>query len=143
MKYQLPEGTSIPAGGYLLILCSGNQGLIDGELHAPFSLRAYEEDVVFSDPNGKILDSYSYTRQEEDVSMARTPDGTGAFGACSQPSPGFANTSDGYNAAMAAYRLPLGMCIFRKCWAITNPPPRQPTGNITTGSSYITKAARR
>lgn len=108
MKYQLPEGTTIPAGGYLLILCSGNQGLIDGELHAPFSLRAYEEDVVFSDPNGKILDSYSYTRQEEDVSMARTPDGTGAFGACSQPSPGFANTSDGYNAAMAAYRLPLG-----------------------------------
>lgn len=64
--------------------------------------------MVFSDPNGKILDSYSYTRQEEDVSMARTPDGTGAFGACSQPSPGFANTSDGYNAAMAAYRLPLG-----------------------------------
>ena len=108
MKYQLPEGTTIPAGGYLLILCSGNQGLIEGELHAPFSLRAYEEDVVFSDPNGKILDSYSYTRQEEDVSMARTPDGTGAFGACSQPSPGFANTSDGYNAAMAAYRLPLG-----------------------------------
>ena len=108
MKYQLPEGTTIPAGGYLLILCSGNQGLIEGEIHAPFSLRAYEEDVVFSDPNGKILDSYSYTRQEEDVSMARTPDGTGAFGACSQPSPGFANTSDGYNAAMAAYRLPLG-----------------------------------
>lgn len=108
MKYQLPEGTSIPAGGYLLVYCSGNEGLIDGELHAPFSLRAYQEDVVLSSKNGKIVDSFSFEKQETDVSMARVPDGTGAFGACAQPSPGFPNTSEGYNQAMAAFRLPLG-----------------------------------
>ena len=108
MKYQLPQGTSIPAGGYLLILCSGNEGLIDGELHAPFSLRAYQEDVVLSGPGGKIIDSYSYQKQETDVSMARVPDGIGEFAPSSQPSPGYPNTSAGYTAALAANRLPLG-----------------------------------
>ena len=108
MKYQLPEGTSIPAGGYLLILCSGNEGLIEGELHAPFSLRAYQEDVVLSSPGGKILDSFSYQKQEADISMARTPDGSGAFATCAQPSPGYPNTDAGYTAALSANKLPLG-----------------------------------
>ena len=108
MKYQLPQGTSIPAGGYLLILCSGNEGLIEGELHAPFSLRAYKEDVVLSSPNGKILDSFSYQKQETDISMARMPDGSGAFAPCAQPSPGYPNTGAGYTAALSANKLPLG-----------------------------------
>ena len=108
MKYQMPSGTSIPAGGFLLILCSGNEGLIEGELHAPFALRAYEEDVVFSSPRGKILDSYTFQKQQSDISMARTPDGTGDFVSCAQPSPGYPNTSSGYTAALAANKLPLG-----------------------------------
>ena len=52
-KYTLPEGTVIPANGYLVIFCSGNEGLTEsGELHAPFGLRAYAEDVVFSSKRG-------------------------------------------------------------------------------------------
>lgn len=107
MKYRLPQGTTIPAKGYLVIFLSGNEGLIDGELHAPFGLRAYGEDVVLSSSGGKILDSYSYSRMETDVSMARTPDGTGEFASCSQPSPGYPNTSSGYEAFSQASRLPL------------------------------------
>ncbi|MDL2236194.1 lamin tail domain-containing protein, partial [Christensenellaceae bacterium OttesenSCG-928-L17] len=48
MKWTFPNGTSIPANGVLLVYCSGRDGLIDGELHAPFGLRAYAEDVVFT-----------------------------------------------------------------------------------------------
>lgn len=108
MKYQLPQGTSLPAGGYLLILCSGNEGLLSGEQHAPFSLRAYQEDVVLASPGGKILDSFSFTKQETDISMARVPDGTGEFAPSAQPSPGYPNTGEGYTAALSANRLPLG-----------------------------------
>ncbi len=107
VKYQLPEGTVIKAKGYLIIYCSGNEGLVDGELHAPFGLRAYQEDVVFSSVAGKILDSYSYERQETDTSMARVPDGTGAFASTSQPTPGYPNTDAGYADFAKASKLPL------------------------------------
>ena len=97
MKATLPAGTVIPAKGFLLIFCSGNttaEG--DSELHVPFSLRAYEEDVVLTDTLGRILDSYSYTRQDSDASMARVPDGTGEFSITAQPTPGYPNTEEGY-----------------------------------------------
>ena len=107
MKYRLPEGTSIAPGGYLVIFFSGNEGLHNGELHAPFGLRAYEEDVVLSSAKGRIVDSFSYSRMEADVSMARTPDGTGEFAKSAQPTPGYPNTSSGYEAFNQAHRLPL------------------------------------
>ena len=107
MKYRLPEGTSIAPGGYLVIFLSGNEGMHNGELHAPFGLRAYEEDVVLSSANGRIVDSCSYSRMEADVSMARTPDGTGEFAQSAQPTPGYPNTSSGYEAFNQAHRLPL------------------------------------
>lgn len=63
MKWSFPEGTIIKAHDVLFIFCSGRDGLIDGSLHAPFALRTYKEDVVFSSRKGKILDSISYTKQ--------------------------------------------------------------------------------
>ena len=107
MKYRLPEGTSIAPGGYLVIFLSGNEGMHNGEFHAPFGLRAYEEDVVLSSANGRIVDSCSYSRMDADVSMARTPDGTGEFAQSAQPTPGYPNTSSGYEAFNQAHRLPL------------------------------------
>lgn len=103
MKYSFPEGTVIPAKGYLLIFCSGNtsEGGAD-EIHAPFSLRAYEEDVVFTGPRGTILDSYSFSKQETDVSMARVPDGTGDFARNTRPTPGYPNDDAGYQAYAAS-----------------------------------------
>lgn len=108
MKYRFPDGTTIAAKGYLVVFCSGNEGMQNGELHAPFGLRSYGEDVVIANRAGRIIDSYSFKNQETDVSMARMPDGTGEFQSNSQPSPGYPNTGAGYSAFDAANRLPLG-----------------------------------
>lgn len=108
MKYRFPDGTKIAAKGYLVVFCSGNEGMQNGELHAPFGLRSYGEDVVIANRAGRIIDSYSFKNQETDVSMARMPDGTGEFQSNSQPSPGYPNTGAGYSAFDAANRLPLG-----------------------------------
>ena len=108
MKYRFPDGTTIAAKGYLVVFCSGNEGMQNGELHAPFGLRSYGEDVVIANRAGRIIDSYSFKNQETDVSMARIPDGVGEFQSNSQPSPGYPNTGAGYSAFDAANRLPLG-----------------------------------
>lgn len=108
MKYRFPDGTTIAAKGYLVVFCSGNEGMQNGELHAPFGLRSYGEDVVIANKAGRIIDSYSFKNQETDVSVARIPDGAGEFQSNSQPSPGYPNTGAGYSAFDAANRLPLG-----------------------------------
>lgn len=108
MKYRFPDGTKIAAKGYLVVFCSGNEGMQNGELHAPFGLRSYGEDVVIANRAGRIIDSYSFKNQETDVSMARIPDGAGELQSNSQPSPGYPNTGAGYSAFDAANRLPLG-----------------------------------
>ena len=108
MKYRFPDGTTIAAKGYLVVFCSGNEGMQNGELHAPFGLRSYGEDVVIANRAGRIIDSYSFKNQETDVSMARIPDGAGEFQSNSQPSPGYPNTGAGYSTFDAANRLPLG-----------------------------------
>ena len=108
MKYRFPDGTTIAAKGYLVVFCSGNEGMQNGELHAPFGLRSYGEDVVIANRAGRIIDSYSFKNQETDVSMARISDGAGEFQSNSQPSPGYPNTGAGYSAFDAANRLPLG-----------------------------------
>ncbi len=108
MKYRFPDGTTIAAKGYLVVFCSGNEGMQNGELHAPFGLRSYGEDVVIANRAGRIIDSYSFKNQETDVSMARIPDGAGELQSNSQPSPGYPNTGAGYSAFDAANRLPLG-----------------------------------
>lgn len=108
MKYRFPDGTKIAARGYLVVFCSGNEGMQNGEMHAPFGLRSYGEDVVIANRAGRIIDSYSFKNQETDVSMARIPDGTGELQSNSQPSPGYPNTGAGYSAFDAANRLPLG-----------------------------------
>ena len=108
MKYRFPDGSTIAAKGYLVVFCSGNEGMQNGELHAPFGLRSYGEDVVIANRAGRIIDSYSFKNQETDVSVARIPDGAGELQSNSQPSPGYPNTGAGYSAFDAANRLPLG-----------------------------------
>ncbi|MDL2257927.1 lamin tail domain-containing protein [Eubacteriales bacterium OttesenSCG-928-K08] len=108
MKWIVPEGTIIPANSVKLVYCSGLDGLIDGELHAPFGLRAYAEDVVFSGRNGAIIDSFSYTNQEADISMARKPDGFGEFESTAQPTPGYLNTEAGLAEFSLTSIFPVG-----------------------------------
>ncbi len=113
MKYALPEGTKIAPKGYLILWCSGEASEAGAEeIHVPFGLRAYEEDVVISNALGRVIDSYSYSRQEDDMSMARVPDGTGEFTATARPTPGYPNTDAGYAEFAANNNRPLGTLYF-------------------------------
>lgn len=95
LRYVLPAGTVIRAYSPLLIYCTGREGISSVDIEVPFGLAAYQEAVVFSTPQGRILDSIEYGRQETDRSMARVPDGTGTWQQTGSPTPGYANNAGG------------------------------------------------
>jgi hypothetical protein len=76
-KWQVPAGTIIPAHGFLIIWADDDGG--QAGLHASFKLSAGGESVVFSGADGQTLDTTTFEPQTADLTMARVPNGTGAF----------------------------------------------------------------
>ena len=76
-KWQFPDGTKIPAKGYLIIWADEDQE--EGPLHANFKLSKSGEDVVFADSLSNIFDQVSFGELPDDKSYARVPNGTGDF----------------------------------------------------------------
>ena len=91
-KYILPNGTSIKAGSYLLIWCD-DKGT---GLHAGFKLSADGEEVGLFDANGEMVDTISFGPQYGDISFGRSIDNIGTNLFFMSPTPGAANTTQGY-----------------------------------------------
>ena len=90
LKWQFPAGTTIAAGGYLLIWADDDDGDSPG-LHTNFKLSAGGESVVLSDIDARgniVIDSVDFPAQTTDVSYGRVPEGSGAFQALATASPG-------------------------------------------------------
>lgn len=103
--FEIPAGTTINAGGYLLVICS-NEGevpenlYVGGNLNTNFKVtQTMGESVVFSDPSGNILESYTFyedwTPTQADHSWTRDVDGVmGQWKLCTNPTPGFGVAGD-------------------------------------------------
>jgi len=91
-KYQLPEGTTIAARGFLLIWCDGN----DTGLHTNFKLSADGESIGLYTPTEELQDSLTFGPQMLDVSYGRRQDDMAEWAFYSSPTPGEANTTEGY-----------------------------------------------
>lgn len=72
-KFVFPD-LSIPAKGYLLIYCSGEDRITETELHTSFKLSADGETLILS-YEGKTIDRMETGRQAQDVSLARNAQG--------------------------------------------------------------------
>ena len=87
MKWQFPD-TLIKANDYLLIWADGDT---DGKgLHASFKLSASGEAVVLSDTTGRVIDEVLFGAIETDVTVGRSPNGTGDYHLMN-PTPGARN----------------------------------------------------
>lgn len=93
-RWRLPDGTTIPAGGFLLIWADGEPG--EGPLHASFRLSKEGEQVGLFDRdeagNG-LVDSVVFGPQRTDVSTGRWPDGGETWRVFEAPTPGGSNAS--------------------------------------------------
>jgi len=88
-KYEIPRGTVVPAGGYILFWADNDNE--EGAVHLSFALAQGGETVSLVAADGiSIIDSVTFTEQTADVSYGRSPDEIGAWTAM-PPSPGQAN----------------------------------------------------
>lgn len=88
-KYSFPSGTTINAGGYLLIWCDSDTN--SSGLHSGFGLDSDGQTVVLMN-GATIVDSVTFGVQAPDVAIGRIVNGTGGWQA-NTPTPGTANSA--------------------------------------------------
>jgi len=94
--WQIPAGTVIPAGGFLLVWCDDEAG--EGPLHAGFKLSVGGEGVALfdTDTNGNVLVDYlGYPTLAGDVAYGRFPDGAANTDLLTTVTPAAANDDSG------------------------------------------------
>jgi hypothetical protein len=97
MKWVFPDSMVIGAGTHVLVWASGkNRRHPSGPLHTSFSLAASGETVVLTAPGGTLVDSVSYPALPRDLSYGRLQSGGAGWFFFEQPTPGSANTTNGY-----------------------------------------------
>ena len=111
-KWTFPAGTSIAAGGHLLILADGGNGFSNGYYRTNFKLTQTKgtEYVVFADATGTIIESVqlNYPNKKND-SRGRTTDGATTWGVFDDPTPDASNTnSDDRYALKPVFDIPAG-----------------------------------
>ncbi len=87
-----PDTTTIPAGGYLVLLADKKPDA--GILHVKLKLSGKGEQIGLTLSDGTtIVDSLTFGPQATDTSMGRLPDGSATWEYFSVPSPGAANST--------------------------------------------------
>ncbi len=92
-KWQFPDGSTIDAGGYLIIWADDDTD--QGDNHASFKLSADGESVLLYDTDAvTLIDSVDFGEQATDVSYGRSPDDSSMFAVLATATPGAANIQD-------------------------------------------------
>jgi len=96
-KYALPQGTVIPAGGYLVIWCDKEDG---PQLHAPFKLDNKDNSVILLTAQDQTwADTLIYSSHTGYQSIGLYPDGGNTSYVMNRPSIAKANTLSSYDSA--------------------------------------------
>jgi len=84
---------------FLLIFASDkNRNSSANNLHTNFKIKSEGESIIFSSPNGKILDSLFTGYLPADISLGRKPDGSDNWLYFIEATPGGSNLSRGYDS---------------------------------------------
>ncbi len=93
LKWKIPEGTEIPANGFLLLWADGrNTGL-----HTNFQLDIEGEFLGLSRQHYHFIDSVNFSQQRTNISFGRDDGNVSQWVFYQQPTPGKANTSKPYS----------------------------------------------
>ncbi len=74
-RFVIPQGTLVPARGFLLLWADDQSAQTGADLHLNFRLGKSGETLTLRDPSGRTVDRLQFGPQREDVSEGRFPDG--------------------------------------------------------------------
>jgi hypothetical protein len=92
-QFQIPAGTTIPAGGWLLVWADNEplqNGITPGQLHTNFRLSSGGEQIALYTPDGTQVDLVTFGMQAANQTEGRYPDSAAAI-AAPAPTPGRRN----------------------------------------------------
>jgi len=94
-QWRVPDGTVIPAGGYLLVWADGEpaQNSPGGDVHAGFQLSRNGESIGLFAPDGALVDAVTFGLQVDDLSEGRYADGGMEIHFLTVPTPRESNAS--------------------------------------------------
>lgn len=125
-KFQIPGNISVPAGGYLMVYCSGRAQIAGGvEIHTNFKLtQTKNEKILFSDPGGSVIDSLTINPNLLLHSRGRTTDGAATWSVFTNSTPGSTNAGamDEY-ATRPVLSVPAGFYSGAQSVSISTPDP--------------------
>jgi len=97
--YTFPRGTVLPAYGYIAVWCDKT---CDTGEYAAFGISSKGTDTIFLYNSANVMvDSVDVPRLNENMPYVREDDGTWRSG--TQATPGFENTSEGFDAWLKSY----------------------------------------
>ncbi len=102
-EYQIPSGTSIPAKGFIVLLCND----LGTGLNTNFKLSSAGESVSLKNASGTLIDFIEFPNLDNGQSYARFPDGTDVWKVSGTTSQGAANGNEGAPAINSISRAPL------------------------------------
>jgi len=73
--YKFPAGTSVPAGGYFVIVCDAALGAAEPTKYGAFGISSGGESVFLVDATGAVIDEVAVPAMPLGVTYARIPDG--------------------------------------------------------------------
>lgn len=95
LKFTIPSGFTIPAGGHLLIWADDeviqNNPALRPQIHVPFRLSASGESIILSAPDAQEIDRVDFAQQTSGIARLRRPDGSSAFTYTVNPTPAATN----------------------------------------------------
>ncbi len=103
-KWQLPT-VLLGSHEYLLIWASNKNRTGVDSLHTNFKLNAAGDFLGLFDPLGAALDTLTFGTQTANVSLARIPDGSGAFQTTDVPTPAAKNHSQSVSVELAYFTV--------------------------------------
>ena len=104
-KFQIPADIEVPAGGYIVIFCSGRGDVYDNVIHTSFKVSQTKntpEEITLSNPQGLIVDSKKVKTIQKDHAYGRKNDAGSDWGITTVPTPGASNNTVAYYEDYAA-----------------------------------------
>ena len=99
LKWAIPAGASIPAGGFMRFWASGRDVANPGNYHTNFKLtqtKTTPEFIVLANPAGTIIDQQQISITQKDHSNGRITNGNVVWGVFTVPTPGSSNSTTAY-----------------------------------------------